>query len=97
MHNASFVIREELKILRRGMEDLMGIGLFIREKFMEEDGDGMNLVLMSDRRIRMEKQMMELGEALIPAKVDSIGNKFFEVSVLQEVWEKSKRLTKYGE
>ena len=73
----------------------MGVGLFIHEQFMEEDGDGINLIIISDQRQKLEDKMNELSKTLIPAKVGDKGYKFFKVSELRELWERAKKLTKY--
>jgi hypothetical protein len=82
--------------LGRKKEELIGVGLFVWERFMEEDGDGMNLIILSDKRIRIEQKMEELSKTLVPAELGDKGEIFFKKSDLYALWEKSKILTKYG-
>ena len=63
---------------------------FAWDKFREEDGDGINLVLMDPKR----KSHRDLAEYIlkeyIPAMVDQKGTIHYYLADLEEVWDKSK-------
>ncbi len=77
------------------MKELMGYELYLNFMFIREGG-GLNLVILDDKKIKLEIKMKELIDNITPDKIDSSGNKYYTKSVLYNTIRKAKKEIQYN-
>ncbi len=79
------------------MKRIKGVELYIHGKFMEEDGDGMNLIFITEERKSIRSKMKEIVSDITPAEIRDKDNIFYYVTDLNKAWKKAKKILNYKE
>jgi len=72
------------------MKESSTLEIFAWDKFAEEDGDGINLVIMDSKRKCHRDIAGEMLKDYFPARIDTKGIIYYYLTDLEEVWEKSR-------
>jgi len=62
------------------------VGFYLLEKWSQEDDDGINIIIIDDRRKRLERLMLEHLKRERPERTDEHGNQYYSIAVLDQAW-----------
>lgn len=60
---------------------------FLMWKWMEEDDDDFNLIIIDERRAGIEQKMQEALGREKPLHHDDFGNAYYDIATLTRIWE----------
>ena len=62
------------------------VAAYLMQRWFEEDDDGFNLVIIDERRKRLEHQMSDRLRAELPIRIDEHGIKYYSFEILDKAW-----------
>jgi hypothetical protein len=69
------------------MEQTISISFYLHLQWLEEDGDGFNLVIMDSRRKSIQNEFEEQLKSIQPISTDKNGNHLYPISLLNKIWD----------
>jgi hypothetical protein len=68
------------------MKSQATVASYLALTWLEEDDDGINLIIVDERRERLKRQMIERLRSEPPIRVDEHGHKYYSFDTLDRVW-----------